>query len=48
MVARTLPFKQRDKPDEPLPSISEEMQKQAEADQKDIKKQARTAAARPD
>ena len=38
MVARTLPFKSRDKPDEQLPSIAEEMQKQAEADQKDIKK----------
>jgi len=43
MVARTLPFKSRDKPDEPLPSISEEMQKQAEADQKDIKKQLKHA-----
>ena len=43
MVARTLPFKSRDKPDEPLPSISEEMQKQAEADQKDIRKQLKHA-----
>jgi hypothetical protein len=39
MVARTLPFKSRDKPDEELPSISEEMQKQAEAEQSNIKKQ---------
>jgi hypothetical protein len=39
MVARTLPFKSRDKPDEELPSISEEMQKQAEAAQSNIKKQ---------
>jgi len=30
MVARTLPFKSCDKPDEELPSIAEEMQKQAE------------------
>jgi hypothetical protein len=39
MVARTRPFKSRDKPDDELPSISEAMQKQAEADQKNIKKQ---------
>ena len=39
MVARTLPFKSRDKPDEQLPSIAEEMQKQAEATQSNIKKQ---------
>ena len=39
MVARTLPFKSRDKPDEQLPSIAEEMQKQAEANQSNIKKQ---------
>jgi len=39
MVARTLPFKSRDKPNEELPSISDEIQRQTEADQKDIKKQ---------
>ena len=41
MVARTLPFKSRDKPkpNEELPSITDEMQRQIEADQKDIKKQ---------
>jgi len=41
MVARTLPFKSRDKPkpNEPLPSISCEMQRQIKADQTDIKKQ---------
>jgi len=39
MVARTIPFKSRDRPNEELPSISEEMQRQIEADQKDIKKQ---------
>ena len=39
MVARTLPFKPRDKPDKPLPSITEEIQRQIEADQKDIRKQ---------
>ena len=45
MVVRTIPFKSRDKPkpDEPLPSISAEMRKQAEADQKDIKKQLKHA-----
>ena len=43
MVARTLPFKSRDKPDEKLPSISAEMQRQIEADQKDIKKQLKHA-----
>ena len=39
MVARTIPFKSRDKPDEQLPSISEQMQRQSEADQSNIKKQ---------
>jgi hypothetical protein len=41
MVARTLPFKSGDKPkpNEPLPSITAEMQKQAEAEQSNIKKQ---------
>ena len=39
MVARTLPFKARDKPDKPLPSIGEQMQRQAEAEQSNIKKQ---------
>jgi len=39
MVARTLPFKSRDKPDEKLPSISAEMQRQSEAEQADIRKQ---------
>ena len=43
MVARTLPYKSRDKPDEQLPSIAEEMQRQTEADQKDIKKQLKHA-----
>jgi F0F1-type ATP synthase membrane subunit b/b' len=45
MVARTLPYRQRDKPkpNEALPSISEEMQRQIEADQKDINKQLRHA-----
>ena len=43
MVARTLPFKSRDKPNEPLPSISAEMQRQIETDQKDIKKQLKHA-----
>jgi hypothetical protein len=42
MIARTLPFEPRDKPRdllrEPLPSISEEMHRRIEADQKDIKK----------
>jgi hypothetical protein len=42
MVARTLPYK-RDKPSEELPSISDEMQRQIEADQKDIKKQLKHA-----
>jgi len=37
MVARTLPFP-RDKPED-LPSITDEMQRQNEADQKDIKRQ---------
>ena len=41
MVARTIPYKPRDKPKpaEQLPSISEEMQKQAEAEQSNIRKQ---------
>jgi len=43
MVARTLPFKLRDKPDEQLPSIAEEIQRLQEADQKDIKKQLKHA-----
>ena len=43
MVARTLPFKSRDKPDEELPSITAEMQRQAEDAQKDIKKQLKHA-----
>jgi hypothetical protein len=43
MVARTLPFKSRDKPDGELPSISTEMQRQIEADQKDLKKQLKHA-----
>ena len=43
MVARILPFKSRDKPNEELPSISVEMQRQIEADQKDIKKQFKHA-----
>jgi hypothetical protein len=43
MVARTLPFKSRDKPDGELPSINAEMQRQTEADQKDIKKQLKHA-----
>src|SRR5215467_13872910 len=43
MVARTLPFKRRDKPNEELPSISDEMQRQTEADQKDIGKQLKHA-----
>ena len=43
MVAHALPFKSRDKPDEELPSISDEMQRQTEADQKDSKKQLKHA-----
>jgi hypothetical protein len=43
MVARTLPFKPRDKPDEEFPSISVEIQRQIEADQRDIKKQLKHA-----
>ena len=41
MVARTRGWLKpsRDKPDEELPSISAEIQRQIEADQKDIKKQ---------
>ena len=39
MVARTSPFKSRDKPDKEFPSITDEMQRQIEADQTDIKKQ---------
>jgi len=45
MVARALPFKSRDKPQpsKPLPSISEEMHRQIEAAQTDIKKQVKHA-----
>jgi hypothetical protein len=45
MVARTIPFKSPDKPkpNEPLPSITDEMQRQIEADQKDISKQLKHA-----
>ena len=43
MVARTLPFKQRDPPDEDLPSITKEIQRQNEAEQKDISAQLRHA-----
>jgi hypothetical protein len=43
MVARTLPIKPRDKPREELPSITDEIQWQTEADQSDIKKQLRHA-----
>jgi len=43
MVARTLPFKSHDKRNAELPSISNEMQRQIEADQKDIKKQLKHA-----
>jgi len=45
MVGRTTPFKSRDKPkpNDPLPSISEEIQQQIEADQKDVKKQLKHA-----
>jgi hypothetical protein len=39
----TLPFKSRDKPDKELPSVSAEIQRQIEADQKDIKKQLKHA-----
>ena len=39
----TLPFKSRDKPNEQLPSIAEEMQRQIEAAQTDIKKQVKHA-----
>jgi len=40
MVARTRGYiKPRDEPNEELPSISDEIQRQTEADQKDIKKQ---------
>ena len=44
MVAPT-PYKSRDKPppNEQLPSISDEMQKQAEAEQSDIRKQLKHA-----
>jgi len=35
----TLPFKSRDKSDEELPSITEEIQRQQEAEQSNIKKQ---------
>ena len=43
MVARTLPFKSRDPLDEDLPSITKEIQRRAEAEQKDIGKQLRHA-----
>src|SRR5262245_37052508 len=43
MVARTLPFKARDKPDEELPSITEEVHRQIEAEQRDIRKQLKHA-----
>jgi hypothetical protein len=45
MVARTLPFKSRDKPkpDKPLPSITKEVQRQIEAEQKDIRQQLKHA-----
>ena len=45
MVARTLLFKPRDKPkpNKPLPSITDEMQRQIEADQKDIGNQLKHA-----
>ena len=45
MLARTTPFKPRNKPkpDEELPSISDEVQRQTEADQKDISKQLKHA-----
>ena len=43
MVGRTLPFKARDKPDEELPSITEEIQRQQEAEQSNIKKQLKHA-----
>jgi len=45
MVARTRGWLKpvRDKPNEELPSISKEMQRQTEADQKDIKKQLKHA-----
>jgi hypothetical protein len=42
MVAHTLPFK-RPKPHEDLPSIAEEIHRQNEADQTDIKKQLKHA-----
>jgi hypothetical protein len=47
MVARTRGWLKpaRDKPDEELPSISDEMQRQTEADQKDIKRQLKHARA---
>ena len=45
MVARTRPWIKpvRDKPNEELPSITEEVQRQIEAEQKDIRKQLRHA-----
>ena len=45
MVARTKGWLKpaRDKPNEELPSISAEMQRQTEADQKDFKKQLKHA-----
>src|SRR5262245_41679657 len=48
MVARTIPYKQRDKPtpNEQLPSISDEMQMRAEAEHSNIKKQLAQSQAR--
>jgi len=43
MVARALPFKSRDNPNEELPSISKEIQRQTEPDQKDVSKQLKHA-----
>lgn len=43
MVARTTPFRPCDKPDEPLPAITDEVQRQIEADQQDIKRQLKHA-----
>jgi hypothetical protein len=44
MVAHTRPWmKIRDKPDDDLPNITEQIQRQIEAEQKDIKKQLKHA-----
>ena len=45
MVVHTIPYKPLRKlvPNEELPSISDEMQRETEADQKDIKKQLKHA-----